>query len=680
MTQPSYAELPDYVKKDRPWLEDAMSGGSGGNTVTQAPNYTGVLGYDPFAGQASGPGPQNIEDWKHDFAMTYTNAWLNGTLRDSALYTGGVFDNVFLAKAGIGPFDPMVDGMNAGAVSGSEGAGVGHGMTYNQMLQLADYIASNWDSLPMEMKTGLSNPSGLGAYEPSLSDDDKSRIWSSGEADKDREFTAGEAAKDREFTAGENAADRAAREAIARLQEDGATARNDARIAGDERIAGLRATVDREAIASQERIAGDDRASREAIARLQEDGLNRRFDLGLAEDRRQFNTGILMGLLDRGIELSRRPVDWIAHQYFMQNMGIPITAISLASSASTFGAIPPTGPSGAGPVSGGPAAMDGDFELAMSIGDTDPGFVSVEQAVAELPGIGNMDAQQWMAQTTIERMGGLEAVERIVETVRQQELPQAIPQSSSVQDFMRRARPGMQDINRMRMGQPQADQAAQMQQAQASAVNAVQGAEGIPPMPMPQMQGQPQMQPPSPEMMQQQAPAPPAPTGSGATGVFTGEATAAPMSAFGAPTGSGAQAPQGIDLLAQLSAQTGIPLEQLQQLVPPELLAGGYSPDVIANSPVIQSLVNNQRLNAFRTAPVEGSQFGEIQAFGIPTGLRGGQDLSASNFLKALPSQQEQMQGAIEATGQYFPDFMSQMLRASPTSNYEVGAFGRRRF
>jgi len=41
---------------------------------------------------------------------------------------------------------------------------------------------------------------------------------------------------------------------------------------------------------------------------------------------------------------------------------------------------------------------------------------------------------------------------------------------------------------------------------------------------------------------------------------------------------------------------------------------------------------------------------------------------------------QEMTQGTVEASGQYWPDVQEQMFRSSPLTNYEAGAFGKRRF
>ena len=664
-------------------------------------DYSGILGYDPFAGTAA----MTTEDWAADFANTYANAWANGSIENTLLYQNGGMDNSFWSSAGLGPLDPT-----------DRGSGTASAMTWNQFYQLGLHMANNWNSLPPALQGGMSNPTGLPGAVPVLGEGDRARIAAATAQDDQQDWLSGE-----------NAADRANRLAIASMQEAGANQR--AQLAADTQRYGIDvgAAVDREAIASNERVAALDRASREAIANMQEAGLNRRFDLQLAEDRRQFNTGIMMGLLDRGIELSRRPVDWIAHQYFLANMQAPITALTLSSSAATFGAIPPSGPSAAGPVTGGPAAMDGDTTLATELG-VRAGFTDIATAVQQLPGTQSFaDAIPYTSPRTVEQSGGVQAVQQQLDAARETELPQALPDSPAVQETMRdmafrRSRDFVLEGDANPNNLPViGDQNMQARQQALQQSLAGQTMENRTPPP-PEMQAAIQAAQSAGQTLQGAAPtgafgatmtdalqglrerygamwdrfAPeqrtaPAPgttptsdapaqqtpsTGGESRGVYTG-VPATP------PTGqqaTGAQSQQGFDLLQSIANELGMSLEQIQQLVPPHLLAGGYSRETIMNSPVIQSLVNGTRLSAFRTDPVGDSQFGQIQAFGIPLGLRGGQDVNARNFLTALPSQREQMQGAIEATGQYFPDVMEQMLRSSPTSNYDVGAFGRRRF
>src|SRR5690606_22297364 len=235
------------------------------------------------------------------------------------------------------------------------------------------------------------------------------------------------------------------REQIANIEAD--AARDVARIQADSarEVANIRAAVDREAIAAQERIATADRESRERIARLEEEGRNRRFDLELAEERRQFNANMLVSLLQTGVELSRRPVDWIAHQYYMQNLNIPLTTMNFGAMASLLGAVPPSGPSEAGPVVGGPAVLDGDLQFAQAAGVQNPGLVSVQEAVQANPGQGREVAPLTAANTLpqlAEQAGGLDQLERMVAQARVTVLPGAVQDS----DLMRRELQRQQEV------------------------------------------------------------------------------------------------------------------------------------------------------------------------------------------------------------------------------------------
>jgi hypothetical protein len=137
--------------------------------------------------------------------------------------------------------------------------------------------------------------------------------------------------------------------------------------------------------------------------------------------------------------------------------------------------------------------------------------------------------------------------------------------------------------------------------------------------------------------------------------------------------------PQGDLLLQQLALGLGIPLEELRRVVPTSLLAGGYSREAIANSPAVQALVQGrQTTSAFRTEPVAGTPFATLRGFGIPLGIRGGQDINAQLFTKSNPAMQEQLQGTVEAGGFYWPDIQKQIERTSPWTDLPVGARGRR--
>jgi len=169
-------------------------------------------------------------------------------------------------------------------------------------------------------------------------------------------------------------------------------------------------------------------------------------------------------------------------------------------------------------------------------------------------------------------------------------------------------------------------------------------------------------------------------------GVYTGNETTGveaavappPVTAGVQPTQSGGAAQgnsQAIEqLLNQLAAQLGMPIEQVKQLFPADTLMGkAYSAETIANSPVIQSLRNGTQLSAYNTG---------ARPSGVTnlTGVRGGQDINATDFLSATQGQQGLIQGAVMADGQYWPDTQQQMMRSAPLTNLAAGAQGRRRF
>lgn len=543
---------------------------------------------------------------------------------------------------------------------------------------------------------------------------------------------------------------------------NGQTSRDVAGINADSarEVANIRAGVDRETIASNERIASADRESRERIATADRIESARQFDLGLAEDRRQFNVSLLSDLLKTGAQLAANPVDWVAHQFFMSNMNIPLTALNIGASAMLFGALPPSGPSAAGPVIGGPGAMDGDLTLAQQVGATNPGFVSVTEAAQVFPGAGDQfGAGQYTSAVTVPRMaaqvGGPQQLDRMVDQGRVAELPQAVgtnpvTEKAVVESQRRMAMPiapqpltrgpqpampgqpsplpdmgprtpkvrpetpfGARPMVTPRGVQPETQPGSVVGNGEGTSMGGegrgiFTGATATPPGTQVFTgatggNGQPEWQ------VIPEGGTGPVP---GGTSFWARETTGAtggngqpewqvlPDGAAGplppgqvpggttpAPTnGTGAQAPQGEQLLAALSNQTGIPIEQLRQLVPTNLLAGGYSPEVIAQMPVIQAIRNQSILPVFRTDPVAaGQRFGQIEAFGVPlgngdVGFRGGQDMNAGTYLKANASDQGMIEGAVRATGQYWPDVMEQSLRVSPVTNYEPGGFGRRRF
>lgn len=513
-----------------------------------------------------------------------------------------------------------------------------------------------------------------------------------------------------------------------------------------------RAAVDRERIAADVGIANADRASREKIAADEEAGRNRRFDLQLAEDRRQFNVSIVTDLFKTGVELAKNPVDWIGYAYFNEKIGLPLSALGIGASAMLFGAVPPTGPSAAGPMVGGPAVLDGDLELARQVGAQNPGLVPVSQAVQRNPGSGQQfGVAQYTAPVLLPewsaKFGGTQGLDQALAFRRMQELPRAVGNNPVLQASLDQeaaiARPpvpealgtnepnravaadGMPDIY-SKKGAANGAFGAKFEPQQAPGMGSGQRPILVPDggptatpltaaeppgdqatgIPMPQGQnpilvtensdprvvtgGDTPQQPgwgtidsngnPNGGYMPSNG-APGTSTGGSGSGIYTGPSASPPA---GQP-GTGAQNPQGNQLLQTLAQQLGIPYEQISQVVNPALLGGGYSLDAIRNSPAIQAINNQTPMSAFRTAPTNGEKFGTIQAFGIPLGgpeygFRGGQDLNAAAYLKSPKYGQQMIEGAVKATGQSWPDVMEQSLRTSPIANYETGAFGRRRF
>ncbi len=643
------------------------------------------LGYDPSQNAPRWAGPQTREQWIADMATSLTLRYLNG-----ADMTEPEMADTYFQQNGL----PMPPKSSFGSAARNPN-NAQDPMVYNSMLAVASKM---FDS------RGIGLPSGG----TPLSENDQTRIYNSQENEKDRANSM----------------------AIAGMQESGANSRNAATNASNERIASLKAQVDRESIASNERVATADRASRENIANQDRAEKAREFDLGIAEDRRQFNSTMLFNLIDRGIQLMQKPVDWLGYQFYLQNMAIPLTSLNLSSVAVQLGAVPPSGPSAAGPVTGGPAVMDGDTSFAQQAGVQNPGFVSVQQAVQANPGTPtDPNLQTFTAMATypqmVQQAGGAQQLEALVAQGRTTELPQVLGDNPVVQDAVVQSKqalaavPPQTPMDRFTQPTPGMDSGGS-----ATAIPTVPGAAPQPEPPQlagaliggsafgGKMVGGPPPPANGSQMTAFQPPQPPAvvPFGNdnqmhaipqvpgatvtqggntgGTSGVFTGPAqtgVATPTSNGGVQvtqtSNTGASNPQGNDLLGQLAAQLGVPVEQVRQLVPPNLLAGGYSVDTIMNTPVIKNLMNpnGPGFNFYRTNQ-DATKFNTIQAFGKPLGIRGGQDMNAGTFLQAPKSMQEMTQGTVEASGQYWPDVQEQMFRSSPLTNYEAGAFGKRRF
>lgn len=519
------------------------------------------------------------------------------------------------------------------------------------------------------------------------------RNFQAGESERDRQFRTAQAEQDRAFQGDQNAKDRAqqlaianlteagmdsraaadiaSRMSIAQLQEAGASARNAAQIAAQLQVAAqesadrrystdVNADVQRQDITSREGIAAADRASRENIVNTQVAEQAREFDLQSAEDRRQFNADLGLKLLTQGVELSRHPVDWLAYQYYMESIAVPLGTHNFAGLASMMGAVPPTGPSAAGPVVGGPAAMDGDTALAQQAG-VRAGFVGLAEAIAQNPGntadpvAGHLAAQVTSQQYDVPQVEQQLAQERqaVIPAIGDNPITQELSQklTAAFQMPARGAAPAVaQNLSQLPAATATPATNVDTQGAQPT------GAFG----------------------------APATPANAAAAGVFTGAGSATPGAVNNTAPSSGPGTPQGTSMLQSIADQLGLSVDELQQHVPTDLLAGGYSREQIINSPVIQALLNGkERLSSFRTAaatPVAGAGPGSTGAFGIDLGLRGGQDINAGLLLKGTQAGREMVQGAVEGAGFYWPDATEQSLRAAPIGAADVGAFGRRRY
>jgi hypothetical protein len=552
--------------------------------------YDPRLGYDPAQNAPRTGGVQTQEQWVADVAASMTLEFLNA---DGSRATSPLMAATLWQRAGI----PLPPQEYIGILARNPNAAVPP-IVYNSMAAMAQWLAAN----PQEAAAaGLTPPPPPGG--PVLSPSDQERIFRAEENQRERDFQAGEAQRERDFQAGEAQRERDFRAAEAQRQ--------------------------REFEAQQAALSRAEAA--------------RQFDLRFAEDRRQFNATFLRQLLATAVELSRAPVDWLAYQYFMENISIPMTALNAASMARLLGAVPPTGPSEIGPMRGGPAAIDGDTSLMQAAGVSGPVLVSVAEATQQnpgsVPGISAADMFQKFMTQGINLDGLLEQA--------RQEVARFLPGLASYIDQARARIPTgpfgrpVETPREIAPGAPPTGVEADRYRQAAASMRA-------------QTTG----------------------SGDGATGVFTGP----PAQPQPGATGTGAQNPQGEAMLAAIAAETGIPIQTLRQVVPVNLLAGGYSREAIINSPAVQSVLTGRQSALFRTAPVGDSKFGQIQAFGIPFNLRGGQDFQLDQFLKANPDQQQMQIGVIRATGQSLPDFFKQAERTAPIGPYASGAFGRRRF
>lgn len=682
------------------------------------------LPYTPTPGRVAGSlAPSTLEQWAHDFAITQANKLANGTIDGSE---SGLFSSANAAKYGMSNFDPT-----------DIGSGIMSGSAYNQLFQMGMNLASGgYGSLTPQQKQGLSDPTGLKSAGPDSNLD---------AADKKALTDLAIANLQESGATARNAADIAARMSIAQLQEAGSSARNAAQIAANLQMNAadnatqrygidVSAAVNREDTASRERIAAGDRTSREGIASADRTESARQFDMGLAEDRRQFNSDMVFKLFDRGISLMQNPVDWLGYQYWLGNIGAPINALTLSSAAAMAGAFPPSGPSSMGAVIGGPAVIDGDTSFAESAGITNAGPVSVSEALSMHPGGEVTGDAQIAASNTIQQFGSIEEVDAAVNDARVNDLqgqasPQFMAQSQQLaQVAMQTAQqglvdgmPGLPGAGAESPGDPNYGfgdfSARQQPRGQTPQVDPrLAGLPQIPGGPVDMTTGQdigygadhsvralppdtgaavPFTPPAAPSQPAMQTSGPLTNLAGGAGdgsvgGVYTGNEAGGTMESQTAATaaGPGAPAPGGGNieqLLGLLATNLGMPIEQLRALFPANLMPGQASNAAIENSPVLNMLRNGSAVSNFNTAPITpGNPFTSIAAptggGRIETGIRGGQDVSATNYLTALPSTQQQVQGVVKAQGGYVPDFNEQILRSAPLTNISSGSYGRRRF
>ena len=622
-----------------------------------------AIGYNPAQYSPTGAGPQTREQWVADMATQYTVAYANG----GALNPPQAFTNEFWATLGLPPLPPESRGATAANPNNTINPGVYSGLSlfFNQ-------LATNPESAARAGITVAQLPSG------GLITDDLGRqhLYGAEQAALDRQnnldaiaaTNAGAMARDaanNQFAASENAADRAqqlaianlqeagmnarsaaeiaARMSIAQLQEAGESARNAERIAADIKMNELNnqtqrygidtnAAVAREDLAGRERIATADRTSRETIAAADRAESARQFDFNLSEDRRQFNATMLFELFDRGVELVKNPVDWIAYQYYLENLSIPMTALNVSSMAANFGAAPETGPSEMGPMVGGPGIIDGDTEAAQSVG-ANPGFVALSQALQQNPGNPSYsEVASSAAGNAMTNWGDMTQLEQTLSQARAQVIPEVMDPANPI------AQQALQ-------GTVAAGPPVQMGQPVGGTTNSFTANLA----PVPDMQ-----------------------TTSTAGGIDTGMQTM---------SGTQTQTQQPMEqLIKQLAGELGINEADLWKMSGAGNLTPAYSKEAIANAPVIQALKSGaQNMSQYRTVQATPTASPTAAATGPGLGLRGGQDLNANLLINNTEGNKGLIQGAVMADGHYYPDFAQQAFKASPITQYDVGAFGRRR-
>ena len=615
------------------------------------------IGYDPTQYSPTGAGAQTLEQWQADMATQYTVAYANG---NTDAFPASAFSNDFWATLGLPPLPQESWGATAANPNNTINPGVysGLSMFFGQLATNPASAAAAGITVPQLPSGGpitddLGRTHLYGAAQNAAANQnnlDAINLQNSGAMARD--------AANNSFQAGENAASRAqqmaianlqeagmnqrsaqeiaARMSIAQLQEAGESARNAARIAADIQMNSLNnetqrygidttAAVNREDLAGRERIAEADRTSRETIAGQDRAESARQFDLNIGEDRRQFNSTMLFELFDRGIELVKNPVDWIAYQYYLENLSIPMTMLNASSMAANFGAVPETGPSEMGPMVGGPGIIDGDFAAAEATGAT-PGFMALGQALQQNPGNPSVPAVTASAAgTASQNWGDITRVEQALTAARAQAIPATMDPNNPVA------------------------QQALMATTQAGPPVSGQGQSG--------------------NLASALAPVPGQQTSNTATGAIdTGMQT----------TATGTQPME--QLIKQLAGSLGVNEADLWKMSGAGNMTPAYSKDQIANAPVIQALKNGaQTMSQFRTGMAPATASPTAATTGPGLGLRGGQDLNAQLLINNTEGNKGLIQGAVQADGHYWPDFMQQALKASPISQYDIGAFGRRR-
>lgn len=711
------------------------------------PNYQQVLGYDPNAGARSFGAPSTREQWASDAALHFAEQYANGVNigAPGSLFTNDIFRANGLNlldpnSAGTGQVDTTVYSTML-ALFNRIAANGGQGLDPSMLTGLPPIPTQSDGGQPQMSQGDRNNIASATSREADRQT--QLAIENLQQAGMDRR-SAQELASRLSIAQLQEAG--ASQRAAAQLasQEKIATMESQDRRYGID----VQARTASEDIAARERIASGDRSSREKIAAQDVAERGREFDLNLSENRRQFNSDLIWKMFDRGVELAKNPVDWVGYQYYLGNIGIPLNALTMTSAAALHGAIPPSGPSEVGPVIGGPAVIDGDTSFAQAAGIQDTGPVSIQQAITMNPGGTVIPGAQSSTQT-VEKLGGAGMVDDHLAQARQQlpqvlgqDNPfaaQAVQAAQQVQvQNMGRQAPGMNPLQPKQPSVGLPGWPAPPVEPQSAAPPATMGQPGQPPQPLGgagnagMHTGDPYMplgqQPPPPPTGQNAGPTAGGLAGAmpgGVGGIYTGnEGTGAKPDPIaisqpgmqGAPIqpgtlgggaisgvggagnagmigdtqASGGQPPQGStsqieQMLAQLAAQTGIPIEQLRQLFPAQLMTPAYSQSVLENSPIIQSLRSNggNAVSGFNTGPATGSPFTNIRALGpngTETGVRGGQDYNATALMTANPEVKAMLEGAIRGTGQSWNDFQYQNLRSAPITNYDPGSAGRRVF